>query len=33
MRYLEMRYVTKVYGEGLNEIHALSGQRFPRAAP
>jgi putative ABC transport system ATP-binding protein len=24
MSYLEMRYVTKVYGEGLNEVHALS---------
>jgi putative ABC transport system ATP-binding protein len=22
--YLEMRYVTKVYGEGLNQVHALS---------
>jgi putative ABC transport system ATP-binding protein len=24
MSYLEMRYVTKVYGEGLNQVHALS---------
>jgi putative ABC transport system ATP-binding protein len=24
MSYLEMRYVTKVYGEGSNQVHALS---------
>jgi putative ABC transport system ATP-binding protein len=24
MSFLEMRYVTKVYGEGLNQVHALS---------